>query len=361
MLNINIQKIPDGPAKEAIRALANALAPIEGGSLKPGRSLFVAKSWPTGADPDIFFTTIPAALAKAATLPRTNLDMVSVFVFPGVYTEPFELISNVAIVGYDRINTSITGAITWNPGAGANTPTANDPEFVSMRDVWMQANLTVDGTGKASNGSVIKIERFLMTGMTFSHTSRAAGEDQYVLLDGLQLFASTVSVSSFAAIFVTILGNVTLTDVGTFETRYSDYNQLTLNGATNGKMNACKVNMSTTVNGTSTLIARASQLADVNVAAGASADIRGSTYTSLVGPGPIDRSLDRMSFGPTGVGANPVPFAVPYVSAGYDVMVTENAGPGGAPTVTVTGKTPAGFVLNDPAGGRTFDLATLLV
>ena len=92
-------------------------------------------------------------------------------------------------------------------------------------------------------------------------------------------------------------------------------------------------------------------------------DARGSEVSSpaqLIGAGPIDRSIYRLAIIVTVPGPNPVVFPVPYVSVAYDVVAIESAGVGGLPAITITAKTPAGFTLNDPLGGRSFDVMVLM-
>jgi hypothetical protein len=65
-----------------------------------------------------------------------------------------------------------------------------------------------------------------------------------------------------------------------------------------------------------------------------------------------------MQFGPTGHGANAVTFAVPFPDAAYNVLLQLTAGPGNA-AVATSGKTGAGFTINDPAGGHTYDVTVI--
>jgi hypothetical protein len=98
--------------------------------------------------------------------------------------------------------------------------------------------------------------------------------------------------------------------------------------------------------------------AKLTVAAGASADVRGSNYNgnvNLVGPGTINRTTHTDSSPLTIPGPNNVVFAVPFPDGAYNVAMQLTSGPGSA-AVTVTGKTGLGFTINDPVGGNKFDI-----
>jgi hypothetical protein len=98
----------------------------------------------------------------------------------------------------------------------------------------------------------------------------------------------------------------------------------------------------------------------LTVAAGGAADVRGSNYggnANLLGAGTINRTTWISSVGPTVVGANAVVLNPPYPDANYNVNLQLTAGAGAF--ATITGKTGAGFTINDSVGGNTFDYTVI--
>ena len=83
----------------------------------PARTLFVAQSWSPGVDPMVFFTTINAALAQAATMTPASGNPVAVIIFPGTYPEDIEIPSWVFLSSGSTEQNAVTinGTVTWTP------------------------------------------------------------------------------------------------------------------------------------------------------------------------------------------------------------------------------------------------------
>ena len=326
----------------------------------PARTLFVAQSWPAGSDPAVFFTTIDVALAQAATLTPTQANPVAILVYPGTYPQNLNLVSWVSVTGAPGAfpDVNVTGTVTW-------TPTGNIAESTFLWFLGLRSPVTVNTTGKTGGQTTLIFFNCFVE--TLTYTGRAnAGPTR----DLVQLFACVPGMTPFT---------ITTAQV---ELQACRLNAITFNGAcrfaiaggttipaavapwnvngtslgfVTGALLATPWNLAS---GTSVVMSGCDITSPVTVAAGATADVRGSNYNgnaNLVGPGTINRTTHTQSFGPTVVGANAVVFTVPFPDAIYNVALQLTAGPGSA-GVTVTGKTGAGFTINDPVGGNTFDI-----
>lgn len=146
--------------------------------LVPARTLFVSPSWPAGADPLVFFTTISAALTRAAALSPTEPSPVSIIVYNGTYTESLTLISNVKIGGLPFGAVNLVGSMTWTPGAGPNAGQAALPEIVSIENIQVDGGLTVGATAKTGSVSVLNFNFVDFTvGAAMTLTGRGTGAD----------------------------------------------------------------------------------------------------------------------------------------------------------------------------------------
>ncbi len=135
----------------------------------PGRTLFVALSWPTGHDPAIYFTTISAALVQAAALVPTAASPIGIMIFAGTYTENLTLVSNVSLCS--AAGTSgvfLVGNITWTPGAGVNAPQTNATEVAALFGIDQQIGggvWTFDSTAKAAGSAQLFISESVVQGL----------------------------------------------------------------------------------------------------------------------------------------------------------------------------------------------------
>ena len=329
---------------------------------KPERTLFVAQSWPVGSDPAVFFTAIDAALTQAAALTPTQANPVAILVYPGTYPQNLTLVPFVSIMGAGGAfpDVLITGTITWKP-----TGSAFESTFLYFLNLQNAAGITVNTTGKTGGQTTFIGFNCFVNNLTY--TGRAnAGPTR----DLVQFFNCVPGMPPF-----------TIT-TAQFEWNASRLNAMTFNGACRfaiaggttipAAVAPWNVNETSTgfvtgaflgtpwnvASGASVVISGCDITSPITVAAGGVADVRGSNYNgnaNLVGPGTINRTTHTQSFGPTVVGANAVVFAVPFPDAIYNVALQLTAGPGSA-GVTVTGKTGAGFTINDPVGGNTFDI-----
>ncbi len=349
----------------------------------PGRTLFVAKSWGPGAEPTVFFTTISAALVQAATMTPTLANPVNIQIFSGTYTEDLILVSNVHLSGLPGLfNTRIDGNITWTPGAGVNLPQTNDQESVSLSFLT-----TVVGSANT---------------LLFDSATKVAGTVQLVctecLLDVITMTSRPAALDNVFFYNCNFIGAVSITDIGSAGGTTAGVNIVSTRtrGLTLAGDATCRIQGGENVGpavptpivltGTASLVIQgltinnpmtvgagcslsmsagaafgAAATTTLTVAAGGAADIRGANYqdnSRLIGPGTINRTTWNDSTGITIAGANPIAFTVPYPDPFYAVQLSLIAGPGNA-AATISGRTGAGFTLNDAIGGNTFDYSII--
>ncbi len=329
----------------------------------PARTLFVALSWPAGVDPTVYFTTIAAALVQAATLSPTAASPVSIIIYPGTYSDPLTLVSNVSLTSTGRRTCIITGPITWTAGAGVNAPQAADREEVDMVLIAVLAPVSIDTTAK-TGGSLSTLDArdsAFRDGVTF--TGRDDTTDYFQVWNAVTLGA----VMSFDSVNMNIFSSSTdaLTCTGNcaVDVRATEvFGAVSISGTSIGAIEASQLNGPVAINAGVTIDFTGSRFqpgAVLTVAAGGSADIRMAEYDSnanLAGAGTINRSIWRTTFGPTAVGPNTVPIAPPLSDGAYNACLTQTGGPIGFPPI-VTAKTGSGFTLTDSVAGRTFDVS----
>jgi hypothetical protein len=332
----------------------------------PGRTLFVAKSWPTGVDASLCFTDVPAALTAAAALtpPPDVSNPALIVLYPGLYSQPVTLMSNVHLLGCSPKGCSITGAVSYSPGVGVNASQSSLVERVYMSRFGISGAFTIDASGKPLGQGVTVDCRDvdISANLTFHGRATTGGQDFFQTWDGVhggtawlfdgaipsfnngsQLGASTVTLTNCAF-------GATFSGCQCFST----LNLVNTPGASGQGNKFANVN----VDGTSVFgPIPGSKTGIVTVAAGGSADLRGGEYlaaSNLAGSGVIDRNLWRTTVGPTSSGANVVALEPAYLNANYNAHVTQTAG---TPTaVTVTNKAAVQLILNDAVGGNTFDI-----
>lgn len=339
-----------------------------GTSFAPGRTLFVATSWSAGLDTSTCFTDIPSALAAAAALvPAPDVSHpVVISVYPGLYPDPLTLISNVHFQGVEARGCSITGAVTYNMGTGANASQNGLFERVYFNKIGISGAITIDVTGKT--GSALSAVDFrdvdLSGNVTCSGRALSGLADDFHIWNGIH-GGSAWNFDGVKPLFYggceLGAGTLTLTNC-TFGAVFSDarcFSALNLvHSSVEGqgsKFNAVNID-GTSVFGP----LPGSKVGVVTVAAGGTADVRSAEYftaSNLVGPGAIDRSVWRTTIGPTTAGANIVTLTPSYIDANYNVQVTQADG---TPTaITASGKQAGQFTLNDAVGGNTFDVTII--
>lgn len=331
-----------------------------GVSYRPGRTLFVAKSWPVGVDATVYFTTVSAALAQAASMTPLSTDPIAVVVYPGTYSESLTFVSNVNLLGLLDQTVFISGTHVWNAGAGVNAGQAATFEVVALANISLSTTLAVNTTAKSSSSAQLiancsSVRALTFTGRTTSDFvqlyNHSAGPGAWSISTCSVLISeSTMNGSSFSmttcpgAVFRDVQCTKNLTLVGTALTM--------LGGSQSG---------SVAVDATSTLAMPGGQLTGVcTVASGGLVDLIGTSWsdsTKIAGAGATDRSPVRLTKASTSVGANAIAISPPLLDANYHVAVTQTAG--AAALVTVTAKTASGFTLNDAVGGNSFDLTVL--
>lgn len=338
---------------------------LAGIDFAPERTLFVAQSWPVGADPTRYFTTIAAALGAAPALAPSTANAVAIYVFPGTYADPLVLVSNVHLFGGTRHDVTVSGAVTWNPGAGVNAPQTNAVEEIDIFSIRFRGTFTVDATGKVSSISSLDLLHLDMVG-SISVTGRPGG------LDGFQAWDCILEPAA----------GLTFNDMISVNLLNGTYTGITLTGVTSLEIDGNQVFGDININtpGQSSRIASAQIFGLVNVtasaetdftgswfapgsvltvAAGAVADVRTAEYNvaaNLAGAGSIDRSIWRTTFGPTAIGDNVIPINPPLPTTDYHVSIELTAAGAYPPVVA---KTPNSFTINDPVGGNTYNFAVL--
>lgn len=333
----------------------------------PGRTLYVATSWPDDSDPAVCFTDPSAALAAAAALtPPPDVTHPSVIIFyPGLYPQPVSLVSNVHLFGHNARGCALTGAVTYTPGVGVNASQSALFERVYISDMGIAGAFSIDATGKPiGQGTNVDCRSADISG-NVTHHGRAlsGGQDIFETWDGAhsgtwtfdgslpffrsgaELTGPTLSLSNctFGAVFAGCRIFATTNIV---------------NSAAEGSGNKF-VNVN--VDGTSVFgPVPGSKTGVVTVAAGGTADLRCAEYFSasnLQGAGAIDRGVWRTTVGPTSTGSNTVSLAPAYIDANYNVVLTQT---GGTPvTALVSGKQAGQFTLTDAIGGNTFDVTII--
>ena len=332
----------------------------------PDRTLFVAQSWSGPVDPTRYFTSIAAAYVASAALNPTLANPVEILVYPGTYPDPITIVSNVHLVGTGQQRAvTVTGAVTWTPGAGVNAPQTNVEERLNVAFMTLAGPWLIDATAKTAGSANVVFRGVIFSATSsFVHNGRAPATDVFFIFASVQETGSTHTFTNVTAVLLgtrtatlTFNGTSTFLLSGGLSAGSVNVNQ-TGPGRITGQSVLGPVNVAT---GSQILIAGGVLLANVTVAAGGTADVRMTNVNGnakLVGPGTINRTTWTGTFGPTVVGANLVVLNPPYPDALYNVHLQLVAGPGSA-AVTVTGKTGAGFTINDPVGGNTFNYTVI--
>lgn len=117
----------DAPSNEYVLTNTRPMA--------PGRTLFLAKSWPANADPTLYFTSLVDAYA-ALPVDIPYSEPWTIVVYPGEYAEPnFTLVPNAYVAGVDP------DACVIRAGTISYTPTSN---AISARVVLRNLNVMCD-------------------------------------------------------------------------------------------------------------------------------------------------------------------------------------------------------------------------
>jgi hypothetical protein len=343
----------------------------------PARTLFVAKSWSPGADPSVFFTTIPAALAQAATMTPVSSDPVAVIIFPGTYTENIEQIPSwvfLSSAGTDQNAVTISGTVTW-------TPTGAEFEVVQLYFLHIGAT-TVTTTEKTGGQTTFILHGCFVDSLTVNGRAASGGTRDLVFAAASVPGPGTNAVTSVtinSCLFEWVggrVGGMTFNSprgdclfriIGSTSVPGPIAVPWSVNGTSTGICNGSNFRTRWTLNDTASVVFAGCSFSDppppvgppaLEVAAGATADIRSSECSSFNGPGAINRRSLTTHFGPTTPGANAVTFAVPFPDGTYNVLLQLTAGPGNA-AVTTSGKKGTDFTINDAVGGNTYDVTVV--
>lgn len=355
-----------GPAGAAGMIGPTGAAGIATGAVMavPARTLFVAQSWPTGVDPLVFFTTIAGALAQAATMNPSAFNPISIVIYPGTYSDPLTLVSNVSLFSTARRSTNITGPVTWTPGAGVNAAQAGQREEVGIVLSNILSTISIDASAKTGDVSAFDCRDAGIRG-GLMHIARPGQSDFFqawnlVALGTPMTFDnSNVNIFSSSTDSITCTGNCAI-DVRACET----FNPISISGTTVGSIEATQINGIVAIGSGCSVSFTGSQFQPgsiITVAAGGHADLVGAQWNSnanLAGAGTIDRSIWRTSVGPTVLGANVVPIAPPLKDNVYNISIAQTAGSPQDPPI-VTAKTASSVTIDDSVGGGTFDVTIL--
>jgi hypothetical protein len=338
-------------------------APGSSGVL-PSRALFVAVAWSPGANPLVYFTSIAAALVRAATLAPTAASPITLVIYPGTYADPLVLVSNVHLsaVGGRRA-VLVTGAVTWTAGAGINLAQAAAREEINTELISFMAPLAIDATAKTGNLGVFDgRDSQFRAGVTYLGRPALGPSDYFQVWDAILLDA----LASFDNVNLNVFSSST--------------GALALSGNTAIDIRACEIFGATVIGGTSAGTIEGTQIngtvaigagcavgftgsrfqpgSVLTVAAGGSADVRTAEYVTaanLAGLGTIDRSIWRTALLAAALGPNVIPIAPPLPDGNYGVSVTQFAGAPQFPPLVIA-KLGASFTLVAGAAGADFDL-----
>jgi hypothetical protein len=363
--------------------------PANAGQFEPDYVFWVARSWPAGADPARFFTSITAAIAAAAPLvptppppppaSRPGFPSPVVVVAPGDYTAegPIALASGVSVVAWGDLRaTYLLAGLTWTPGVGINAPVAGVTEFVTVEGFTVLGDVAVDMKRKPAVGVLVLIDIrncFVTGGASVSGVPGNATEFVSTATEWALDSANIHRVEIAGVVQPVFEGGAVDQQLFIGALGTARLQGLTVGGGcvvTSGAVQAyaCDFSIDFIVEAGSALL-RGCRVADriVAVAAGSYVDARDSSWTRLQGAGAIDRSIDTRPTAvsvPEGQNATPVSFAVPYREAAYAVVLTPLNAAAAASQAYVAGATPSGFTLatlaSSGAGERLFSVAAVL-
>jgi hypothetical protein len=347
-------------------------AEATGTSFIPARTLFVSQAWSTGSDPLVFFTKISDALTQAATLTPRAFNPVTIIVYPGTYSDPLTLVSNVHFFGNSYRDVLIDAPVTWTPGAGVNAAQASIREEIDFAFIHFNAptaSISVDSTAKLDDSNSVLDMRDCDVRNGATIVSRPGQIDYFQVWSSICTgnFSFTNTNTNMSSISAqsgnwTWSGNCAIDWTGGEILANSS-----LNGTSTGRFSGLEVAGTVYVGPGCHLNLPGSYLdvgSVLTVDVGGTADIRAGEYNvqaNLVGPGTIDRNIWRTNIigeGSTLIGANAITIDPPLPNNDYVVAVTLTSAAGGV-MPSVTAKTGSGFTLNDTVGTRTFDLMVL--
>jgi hypothetical protein len=325
---------------------------------EPARTLFVAQSWPVGSDPAVYFTTIQAALNKAALnygtggLTPTAANPMCVIVSPGTYPGAVDLVSNVHLVGSSQQRAVvISGAVQWTPGIGINAPQFAVQENLNLAFLTFLGTFLMDAA-LAPKAGAQPVGRGLIFAGGFTFNGPAAG----VLWVACVFVSAGQSFNNVSTTCTACVINATWSLTGTSSMRFS--------GGTIGVIPV--------LTGTAVLQVSVPTLPGATVGVGCSLDAPGTKVTApITGLGAVDvRGANYNSnanlTGITGtcrrsnwtgsvvtvLGPNLITLLPAYTANTYVVNFEPAVG---FAALTVTAKLAGSFTLNDPVGGQTFN------
>jgi hypothetical protein len=315
----------------------------------------------------VFFTTISAAIAQAATLTPVSGNPVMIAIAPGTYTENPVLQSWIFLAALTPAFAGVTinGTLTW-------APTGAVAEAINVYNLIVVDAVTITTTGKSA-GKTSTLFNNCEVGGTFNGRSASGATQDFINFQGCtaQPVSWTFCPTSGGCAVEWLGGRVapmTFDNACVF-----DFSGATTNPAASGtwSVNGTTVGKFTGTNFLALGIAAAAGTSvavagcyDSGALTGAGAfDVRGTNYNgnaNLTGiTGTANRTTWTQSFGSTVAGANLVTLTPAYPTpVTYNVSLAYTAVGVAVAGVTITGKTGGSFVLTEPAGasGNTYDI-----
>lgn len=265
----------------------------------PGRTLFVAKSWSKGADPNIFFTSWQAAINRAAafSVPASAASPVDIIGAPGVYDE------NLVLPPTGFINLKTLGA-----GGGVS---------------YQSSDVTI-------NGSI-------------SWSPSATGSP-YTLIAGLKANSFSISGANFNAWLA--LANV-----------FSPL--LTVNGGANAQTSASVFTAANITNGSFLSAPAGTYIATLTVDTPSAANLLGGDYFQLASGGTVNRTYWMFTTGALGAGANVITLDPNYPDTNYKVFITPRNSQAATTAAYADTYAVSSFTLRNVTAGAVYDVLVM--
>lgn len=248
----------------------------------------------------------------ASTMLNPTIDNpVMVIVFPGTYTEPIALASNVALVAL-ATNTVFVNTLTW-------TSVSSNEENIAIDNLTVQT-LILDTSGKPSGVRSIATLNDVTVTTSCSVTNTVS--DALLVVRGCRFLGpGGLSISGMPSIriFSSEVNNGIPTSLSLVNTTGTIngclIGQTSMDGGIIVNVDGCRVQSLTVTNGVF-VRANNSVLGFVSVASPAQADLKSSEYTTLTGTGNVDRSVFNLTNVALANGANVIAISPPYRTQG---------------------------------------------
>lgn len=303
---------------------------------------YVSQEWSTPPTTGYHFTTVGAAQASIlAETPVPNFaDPYTIFIYPGIYTEVVNGISNINLVGLGADETRI--GFTWTAGAGSNAGSVNLQERIFVSDIQLSIGTAtstyVDSTAKTGGDCWLVLDNCnqigngVLVGSTASSNLYRASDTRITSPGGItqdnfvaELNNSYTDIAAYIldTALVTIPRQLLVTG-GSFLVAGA----ATINDSTIEVMNA-RINGSWTANNGNIRVVNSTPYVswNLNLLAESIGFIINTPYdpgsiTSGDATGESDQSTQTFLSPALVVGNNAIPIPLPYVNATYRAAFT---------------------------------------